>query len=284
MKIAALARASGTSRSTIHHYRNLGLLPPPERRGPKLHVYGPVQLAVLRDIARWRAEGRTLDEIRERLRRRKRTELPTSTAPRTDDPVRARVLAAAAPLFLERGFDGVEIADILRASGTPRVTFYRHFRGKPDCFLGCVDELRYALATATERAQLGHGGDFLVEAGRRISAVLARARGWIDLNRLLLQTEAGADPLLAARAREGLHRMVTNAEPAIRRGQRAGKVRAGDTELLAYMSWGATLFAAYWLELRAPRAVEEASSTARDFVGAALEAKGANDDQLRKRR
>ena len=152
MKIAALERASGTSRSTIHHYRNLGLLPPPERRGPKLHVYGPVHLAVLRDIARWRAEGRTLDEIRERLRRRRRTERPPSAAPRTEDPVRARVLAAAAPLFLERGFDGVEIADILRASGTPRVTFYRHFRGKPDCFLGCVDELRYSLATATERA------------------------------------------------------------------------------------------------------------------------------------
>lgn len=270
MKISALAMASGTSRSTIHHYRNLGLLPPPERKGPRLHVYGPLHVAVLKDIARWRAEGRPLDEVRERLRRRRQPKTPSGPAPTAPGSVRARVVAAAAPLFLERGFEGVELEEILRASRTPRVTFYRHFRGKADCFLGCVDSIRYSLATASERAQLGSGGDFARETQRRVGAVLTRARGWIDLSRLLLQAEAGPDPVLAARAREGLHRMVTNAQPAIRRAQRAGHVHAGDPELLAYMSWGATLFAAYWLELRAPRAVDEATASARDFLVAAL--------------
>lgn len=266
MKMAELVVASGIDRSTIHHYRNLGLLPPPERRGPKLHVYGAAHLTCLRDITRLRRDGHSLDEIRERLRHHRRA--PVTAEPVSRDPLRDRVLGAAVPLFLERGYDGVEVSDLLRASGVPRVTFYRHFRGKPDCFLSCVDALRYSLATPAERAQVGP--DFGRELERRITAVVTRARGWIDLNRLLLQTEANADPQLSRRAREALHRMVTNAEPALRRARRAGRISEGDTELLAYMSWGATLFAAYWLELRAPRAVDEAASTATRFVTAAL--------------
>lgn len=201
-----------------------------------------------------------------RLRHHRRT--PITEEPTSHDPLRDKVLKAAAPLFLERGYDGVEVADLLRAANVPRVTFYRHFKGKPDCFLSCVDALRYSLATPGERAQVGP--DFSRELERRITAVVSRARGWIDLNRLLLQTEANVDPELSRRAREALHRMVTNAEPALRRAQRAGSITTGDTELLAYMSWGATLFAAYWLELRAPRAVDEAATTATAFIAAAL--------------
>ncbi|MGV3619678.1 MAG: TetR family transcriptional regulator [Archangium sp.] len=266
MKMAELVIASGIDRSTIHHYRNLGLLPPPERKGPKLHVYGATHLTCLRDITKLRRDGHSLDEIRERLRHHRRT--PVATEPTSNDPLRDKVLKAAVPLFLERGYDGVEVAELLRASGVPRVTFYRHFKGKPDCFLRCVDALRFSLATATERAQVGV--DFDRELERRVTAVVSRARGWIDLNRLLLQTEANADAELSRRARESLHRMVTNAEPALRRAQRAGRITGGDTELLAYMSWGATLFAAYWLELRAPRAVDEAANTATNFIAQAL--------------
>ncbi len=266
MKMAELVAASGIDRSTIHYYRNLGLLPPPERKGPKLHVYGSVHLTCLRDLAKLRREGRPLHEIRERLRHHRR--VPVVDEPTSKDPVRDKVVAAAVPLFLERGYDGVEVSELLRASGVPRVTFYRHFKGKPDCFLRCVDALRYSLATPGERAQLGR--DFGRELERRITTVVSRARGWTDLNRLLLQTEAGADPELSRRAREALHRVVTNAAPALRRGQRAGRVRSGDTELLAYMSWGATLFAAYWLELRSPRSVDEAARAACEFIAAGL--------------
>ncbi|MBZ5710733.1 MerR family DNA-binding transcriptional regulator [Nannocystis pusilla] len=41
MKIAELSRVSGTHRSTIHHYLDLGLLPRPETLGPRLHHFGP---------------------------------------------------------------------------------------------------------------------------------------------------------------------------------------------------------------------------------------------------
>ncbi len=266
MKMAELVIASGIDRSTIHHYRNLGLLPPPERKGPKLHVYGDAHLACLRDITKLRRDGHSLEEIRERLRHHRRT--PLADEPVSNDPVRDQVLRAAVPLFLERGYEGVELRELLRASGVARVTFYRHFKGKADCFLSCVDAVRFSLAPAGERALLGR--EFGRELDRRITAVLSRARGWIDLTRLLLQTEASADAEVSGRARKALHRMVTNAEPALRRGQRAGRVRAGDTELLAYLSWGATLFAAYWLELRAPRAVDEAVLTATGFVASAL--------------
>ena len=48
------------------------------------------------------------------------------------DEVRARVFAAAIPLFLEHGFDGVTMEDIAAASGVPRRTIFRHFPSKTD--------------------------------------------------------------------------------------------------------------------------------------------------------
>ena len=41
MKIGPLSARSGVSRSSIHHYLNLGLLPKPVTAGLNIHLYGP---------------------------------------------------------------------------------------------------------------------------------------------------------------------------------------------------------------------------------------------------
>jgi AcrR family transcriptional regulator len=53
---------------------------------------------------------------------------------------RARILAAALDLFLERGFDSTTISDIERAVGLAAGTgsFYRHFRSKDDVFVAAI--------------------------------------------------------------------------------------------------------------------------------------------------
>tara|TARA_R110002074_G_scaffold369630_1_gene544382 strand:+ start:320 stop:925 length:606 start_codon:yes stop_codon:yes gene_type:complete len=45
---------------------------------------------------------------------------------------RDRILDAASKLFLEHGFDGIGVADLMRAAGFTHGGFYNHFRSKDD--------------------------------------------------------------------------------------------------------------------------------------------------------
>lgn len=74
---------------------------------------------------------------------------------------RAALLAAAARLFAERGFDGVTLGDIGEAAGVSGPAVYRHVAGK-QALLGAI------LVDVSER---------LLEGGRRVAAVAAYTSG-----------------------------------------------------------------------------------------------------------
>ena len=67
---------------------------------------------------------------------------------------RARVIAAAASLFRERGFDGVGIAEVMEAAGMTHGGFYRHFRSKDDL---AVEACERAFGDALERLERKRG-------------------------------------------------------------------------------------------------------------------------------
>jgi TetR/AcrR family transcriptional repressor of nem operon len=63
---------------------------------------------------------------------------------------RARVVATAARLFREKGFEGVGVADLMRAAGMTHGGFYNHFESKDDLSAAAC---AYALAQAVERIE-----------------------------------------------------------------------------------------------------------------------------------
>lgn len=52
-----------------------------------------------------------------------------------------RILKAATAVFLERGFDGANLDEIVRSSGVSRQTIYNHFGGKVSLFRAICVEL-----------------------------------------------------------------------------------------------------------------------------------------------
>ncbi len=253
--MAELVERSGVSRSTIHHYQNLGLLPPAELRGPKLHVYSEVHLNCLRQIVRWRRAGRTLPEIRAKIGRQLRA--PT-TGPAPVSGEREVIVRAAAALFLEDGAAKFRLSEIARAAGVSRRTVAKHFSSAEECFLASIDHLRLLLAPPEERRHASRAAGLWREVGRRARSVLSRSRGWVDLNCALMVARASDDPERAALAREAMFRMITNVEPSLRRAQSAQKLPPGDTELLMFMAWGALIYAGYWILDRSPRGLDRA--------------------------
>ncbi len=63
MRIGELAEAAGTSAPTVRYYEQVGLLPPPDRRGGQRH-YDEADVRRLRFIRRCRDFGFALDQVR----------------------------------------------------------------------------------------------------------------------------------------------------------------------------------------------------------------------------
>lgn len=67
MKVGELARRTGVSVRTLHHYDEIGLLPPAGRTPSGHRLYGPAQVRRLQQIASLRQVGLSLEEIGELL-------------------------------------------------------------------------------------------------------------------------------------------------------------------------------------------------------------------------
>src|SRR5918992_5249259 len=86
-----------------------------------------------------------------------------AVALRTDDIARdqrARMLRAMGDVVAEKGYAAATVADVVRAAGVSRTTFYEQFRSKEDCFVDAYH----------------HGVDVLIDAVR--AAVHATDGGW----------------------------------------------------------------------------------------------------------
>jgi len=69
LKVGALARETGLTVRTLHHYEEIGLLVPRERTGAGHRVYGVAEVRRLHQIASLRQLGLSLEEIRDALDR-----------------------------------------------------------------------------------------------------------------------------------------------------------------------------------------------------------------------
>ena len=70
---------------------------------------------------------------------------------------RARILGAMVELAFERPYERVTVADLARAAGVSKASFYAQFSSKEDCFMATFD-------TVTHEAIL-FAGKLRIEAG-----------------------------------------------------------------------------------------------------------------------
>ena len=90
------------------------------------------------------------------------------------EATRAALVAAARPLFAERGFAGVGTEEIVRAAGVTRGALYHQFRDKEELFAAVFELLESELAQRTAAAAGASGStDPLVELS-------VGAEAWLD--------------------------------------------------------------------------------------------------------
>lgn len=244
MKIAELVRKSRVGRSTIHHYLNIGLLPPPRVSGTKLHLYGEEHLERLQQIRRMRSAGLSLTEIRHRLEKAG----PFDCSESASNPLgageivslRDRILRIAIQLFISKGYHAVRMEDVAIQCRVSKATLYQHFESKEDLFIDCIEGVRFTIVPMETRARAGRF-DVLEEATERARLVLQNFSVFRSLTGLLSNLIYSDNRRLADRARHEYHRMVMNMQAMLQRAMDKGIFREMDTEMLAYMLWGALI-------------------------------------------
>ncbi len=127
-----------------------------------------------------------------------------AVALRTDETARdqrARMLAAMGDVVAEKGYAAATVADVVRAAGVSRTTFYEQFRSKEDCFVEAyahgVDVLLDAIRAAV-RATDGDWRDQLRAGMRAYLSTLAADRRFART--YLLEIHAAGEAALDARA------------------------------------------------------------------------------------
>jgi AcrR family transcriptional regulator len=124
------------------------------------------------------------------------------------DPQHARLLDAMARVVGERGYAASSVADVVRAAGVSRTTFYERFDSKEACFLDAyregVDELLGAVREAVHEAE----DDWRAQLRAGIRAYLAQLAREDSFARIYIdEIHAAGSNALAARA-EALRRFA----------------------------------------------------------------------------
>jgi AcrR family transcriptional regulator len=137
LTISELEEASGVPRSTVYYYVREGLLPTAQKAAASRALYTDRHVALLGDIGRLKEQGLPLQTIRERLA----PSIAAAGASEVDlvaeqnEQTRQAILAAAARLFVRKGYKRTRVVDIINEVGVTPPLFYAHFPSKQDVFV-----------------------------------------------------------------------------------------------------------------------------------------------------
>jgi AcrR family transcriptional regulator/predicted DNA-binding transcriptional regulator AlpA len=287
MKIGRLSKVSGLSRSTIHHYMNVGILHKPSKTGLNLFVYDESHLERLRQIRELKEKQRlSLIEIREVLK----DEALAEKAPQLQAPDRAEleaglsfieekkerestrekremILDAAIALFSEKGYENTKISDITDRMKMGKGTFYIYFKNKEELFLECIDRLTTVIVPREAWDEIRNEQDPRAKGYKRTTAFLNAFPGFRGILNLLRVALGGDDPRQAQKAKETYKLLCAPMERAIQSRIDAGDIPPDcDKELLAFISLVVAEGLGYWQMINPSYTVQDLSHIPSDAI------------------
>jgi DNA-binding transcriptional MerR regulator len=163
LTVSELSARTGVPASTIHHYRQRRLLPPPVLVGRRRYRYDEGHVRALRLIRRLRdRRGLSLDQIAAILPQLLASQHAAFRpamwdrllgARASSDPTLAALVDVAVVEFARRPFDEVTVGDLCAATGVGKGTFYRYFDAKEAAFVAAArvaaDRVASAVATVS---------------------------------------------------------------------------------------------------------------------------------------
>jgi AcrR family transcriptional regulator len=138
--------------------------------------------------------------------------------------VEARILASAAGMFANFGYNGVSTRDIATGAGVNEVTIYRHYPRKRDLYVAVLDsELQQVKLRGDLLARIAEARDARTAVSRTFELIVATLQNRQDLVRLMqyssLELGADIDPLLRRHLGELVEVIARYLEPWVSKGE-----------------------------------------------------------------
>lgn len=136
----------------------------------------------------------------------------------------ARILASAAGMFANFGYNGVSTRDIATGAGVNEVTIYRHFPRKRDLYVAVLDaELQQVKLRGDLLSGIAEAQDAKTAVARTIELITATLANRQDLLRLMqycsLEMGEDIDPLLRKHLGELVEVIARYLEPWVSRSE-----------------------------------------------------------------
>lgn len=136
----------------------------------------------------------------------------------------ARILASAAEMFANFGYNGVSTRDIATGAGVNEVTIYRHFPRKRDLYVAVLDaELQQVKLRGDQLARIAEAGDGKTALARTFELIATTMMQRRELLRLLqysaLELGDDIDPLLRRHLGQLVEVIARYLEPWVSRGE-----------------------------------------------------------------
>ncbi len=141
---------------------------------------------------------------------------------------RQRIIAAAAPIFNQRGYAGCSLSELMAATGMEKGGIYRHFASKEEL---AAEAFRYALAESV-KVRTDHLADVegAVNKLRRVVELFVETPSAVAGGCPLMNTAIEADdgnPVLRGLALEGIRAWKGRLEKIVKDGMRVGEICEG---------------------------------------------------------
>jgi len=145
---------------------------------------------------------------------------------RKGEATRQRIIAEAAPIFNQRGFDGCSMQDLMTATGLEKGGLYRHFNNKEDL---AAEAFRYALAQNV-KVRTEHLDEIpnSLDKLKRVVHLFVELPSAIPGGCPLMNTAIDADdgnPALRDLARKGIQEWRARLVHILETGIKAGEIR-----------------------------------------------------------
>jgi TetR/AcrR family transcriptional repressor of nem operon len=145
---------------------------------------------------------------------------------RKGEATRQRIIAEAAPIFNQRGFDGCSMQDLMTATGLEKGGLYRHFANKEEL---AAEAFRFALAqnvkVRTEHLdEIPNSIDKLRKAVELFVELPSAIPGGCPLMNTAIDADDG-NPTLRDLARKGIQDWRARIVRIIETGIKAGEIR-----------------------------------------------------------
>ncbi len=273
MRISELSEVSRVSKSKIHYYVRIGLLPPPLETRPNLYRYSQAHLHRLERIIHLKETANLpLEKIMKVLKKDSTTtdkdlsltnldrgQLEAHDFQNTRQIKRVQIIDKATMLFFQLGYEAVRISDITDALKMGKGTFYLHFKSKKELFLACFDRLSLLLIPIEKQDEIRDEKDFFkrnIKRWLRFNENFDIFSGVLSLIRTACRSD---DKKTREKATRAYYTWIEPLKKEVEQAISSGIIRPMNAELATFLAVGMAESLSFCLSLDSRYSIVEAA-------------------------